>query len=988
MTPGPVLGQKGAGPKIFTIRPDRPFVDVLAQGLLADTAGDPERLADVHILLPTRRAIRALTEAYLRASGGRTVLLPRLTPLGDLEVDELDGDEADAGGLDLPPALSGLRRQALLARLILKLPGRAETPDQALRLAQELARLMDQVTTERLDFRALRDLVPPDHELARHWQITVKFLDVIAKAWPAILAEADCLDGADRRNKVLEGRAAAWRARPPATPVVAAGSTGSIPATADLLAVVAGLPQGSVILPGLDRDMTDEAWAALEPHHPQYGLKQLLGVLGVDRAAVADWAPDVLPGARGARFALFARALRPAAVTGAAAAEADADALDGITRLDTHTVAEESAVIAVALRETLETPGRTAALVTPDRALARRVKAELARWGVAVDDSAGTPLAETRAGAFLRLTAAAVAEEFSPVALLALLKHPLAALGGDPAALRAQARRLETAGILRGIRPAPGIAGLRAALARLAEPGSLPGLADRLDQAAAPLVTAMAARETGARTLAAAHIAFAEALAATDGESGADRLWAGEDGEAASAFMAEVLEAAPGLGALAGRHYPAVLDALLAGRAVRPRWGAHPRLSIWGLLEARLQQADLMVLAGLNEGTWPPEARPSPWMSRPMLADFGLPQPERHIGQTAHDFVQAAMAPEVLLTRAERVEGAPSVPARWLLRLANMIAGTAAETALHARRHLRAWAEALDEPGDFVAPARPLPKPPLDQRPKGLSVTAVETWVRDPYAVYARHVLRLRALDPIDADPGAADRGTLIHKALERFVAAYPRDLPPDAEARLLALGDAVFAEVADRPAVRAFWAPRFRRIVRWFLEQEAARRARGVRPVAWEAKGVLEVPGSFKLTCVADRIDGDPAGGLEIIDYKTGRTPSEKMVKSGFSPQLPLEAAILRAGGFEKAAGAAEALAYWKMSGGRTAGETREMKDVGQLTDDALAGLARRVAFFANPGTPYAPRVKPMFDTDVGTYDHLARVRAWSSVGRGEDGE
>ncbi|MAO54900.1 MAG: double-strand break repair protein AddB [Rhodospirillaceae bacterium] len=1000
MTATPGGGADTSGPKVFTIRPDRPFVDILAQSLLAETADDPERLADYQILLPTRRAIRALRDAFLRAGGGRTVLLPRLTPLGDVEIDELDagGEGAEAGALDLPPALPGMRRQAQLARLIRAVPDRAETPDQALRLAQELARLMDQVATERLDFRDLKTLIPPDHELAEHWQKTVTFLDIVADAWPAHLAEAGCLDGADRRNKVLEQRAEAWRTHPPHTPVIAAGSTGSIPATADLLAVIAGLPQGSVILPGLDRDLSDDAWAALEPHHPQYGLKHLLDRFGIGRGAVADWAPEIDAGTdadgRAARVALFSRALRPAAVTGAAdrpAAGMEAATAAGLARIDCATTAEEASVIALALREALETPGKTAALVTPDRALARRVKAELARWGVTLDDSAGTPLAETPAGAFLRLTAALAAEDFAPVPLLAALKHPKAALGGAPAQLRALARQLETAKVLRGIRPGPGIAGLRAAVANLKEPGALPALVDRLEAAVGDFADLISGREVEPKDLAAAHLAFAEALAAGDDETGAERLWSGEDGEAAAQFMHDVLDAVPNLGTVRGRDYPALLDSLMAGHAVRPAWGAHPRLNIWGLLEARLQQADLMILGGLNEGSWPPEAKPSPWMSRPMLAEFGLPLPERRIGQTAHDFVQAAMAPEVLLTRAERVEGAPSVPARWLLRLGNLISGTPAEHALTARDALKTWAGALDDPGETVTPTRPLPRPPAAMRPTGLSVTQVEKWVRDPYAVYARHVLRLRPLDPIDADPGAGDRGDIVHRALELFIEAHPRDLPPDAERQLIAFGEDVFAQHADRPAVRAFWWPRFLRVARWFLDVERERRERGCRPHAWEAEGSLTLEtgaGPFTLTCIADRIDRDPADGFEIIDYKTGRTPTKPQVESGFSPQLPLEAAVLREGGFEKlAAGEATALAYWKMSGGREAGKVTSLDDARQLTDDAAAGLARRGGFFSDPNTPYAPRVKPMFETDIGDYDHLARVRAWSAAG-GEDGE
>ena len=990
-------GPGSPGPKVFTIRPDRPFVDVLAQSLLDETGGAPEKLADYRILLPTRRAVRALTEAFLRRAGGRTVLLPHLTPLGDLDEEDLAlaGEDAAAGNLDIPPALSGMRRQALLARLILARKDRDDTPDQALRLAQELGRLMDQITTERLDAGRLAELVPTKGDLADHWRITLEFLEIVLPAWPKILEDAGCIDAADRRNRVLAAQAEQWRTTPPAGPVIAAGSTGSIPATADLLAVVASLPQGAVILPGLDTVMTEDAWSALEPHHPQYGLKRLLPVLGCTRADVRDWAPETSPdtAGRGNRFTLLSHALRPAAVTGTLPETSDdrADALRGVSRIDCPTPAEEASIAALLMREALETPGRTAALVTPDQNLARRVKAELQRWNIAVDASAGTPLGETTAGAFLRLTAAMAAEAFAPVALLATLKHPKAAMGLAPARLRALARRLETERVLRGIRPAPGIAGLRAAIAHLDGAQDLDDLINRLAETAQPFCDLLAAGETDLKDLASAHLRLAEALAASDREAGPDRLWSGDDGEAAARFMAEVLEAGPSLGPIRGRDYPALLETLMVGQAVRPAWGAHPRLNIWGLLEARLQHADVMILAGLNEGTWPPEPKPSPWMSRPMLADFGLPQPERRIGLTAHDFVQAAMAPEVVLTRAERVEGAPSVPARWLLRLGNLIDGSDGERGLSERAGMLDWVRTLDDPVAFIAPHRPLPRPPVDMRPQGLSVTQVEKWVRDPYAVYARHILKLKPIDPIDADPGAGDRGNLIHEALEKFVAAHPRDLPADAAERLLALGEAVFAEHADRPAVRAFWWPRFLRIAGWFLETERKRRERGCRPLAWEAEGVLELStaaGSFRLSCIADRIDRDPASGVEIIDYKTGRAPTRPQVETGFSPQLPLEAVILRGGGFAQIkAEDAQGLAYWKMSGGREAGREITMKDVPALIDQAAEGLARRAVLFAHEHTPYAPRVKPMYESDTGDYDHLARVRAWSTMGDDGDG-
>ena len=976
--------------RIFTIPAGLAFVDALAAGLWAEAGGEPAALARATVLLPTRRACRSAREAFLRLRQGRPTLLPRLMALGDMDEDELalaDWRDGESGRLDLPPVLSGLRRQLLLTRLVLALGTPGTTPDHAARLAVELARLLDQVETERLSFNGLADLVPDD--FADHWRITLDFLKIVTERWPAILAAEDGVDAARSRNLLLAAQAEAWRRQPPAGPVVAAGSTGSIPATADLLGVVAGLPLGAVVLPGLDRRADAETRQAYPPSHPQYGMARLLEHFGVAPETVADWPAPGVGGTTPARAALVHRALRPAAALEAPdAGPLDTGALTDVSRIECASEQEEAGAIALVLRQALEDEGRTAALVTPDRGLARRVAAELRRWGVEIDDSAGQPLDRTPPGAFLRLCARMVVDGFTPVPLLAALKHPLAGGGERTAVFRAAIRRLEIK-VLRGPRPAAGLDGLRDALPR--DTPALAPLFDTLDAATRPFAL-LIDRDTAALSdLLRAHVAMAEALAATDRDDGAARLWAGDDGEAAAAFVAELADAGEVLDAVAAASYPALFDTLMAGRVVRPRWGRHPRLNIWGLLEARLQHADVLVLGGLNEGTWPPEAEASPWMSRPMLSRFGLPEPERRIGQTAHDFAQAFSAPRVVLSRATRVGGTPTVPSRWLLRIENLVQGTDLEAAFRPDPHWRGWWSGLDGVADPKPVAAPAPRPPIAARPRRLSVTAVETWIRDPYAIYARRVLGLRPLDPLDAEPGAAERGTIIHKALERFVAAHPGDLPDDALERLVAIGHDVFRETLARPGVRAFWWPRFLRIARWFVEFERRHRSAGLAVAATEVEGRIEIPGPagpFELTARADRIDRRAGGGLRVVDYKTGQTPSWRQLKSGLVPQLTLGAAIAQAGGFEGLdAGTVEELAYLRLSGGRQPGEEKVFaEDVGAVAAEALDGLGRRVAAYDDPATPYLSRPRPMFIGRFGEYDHLARVKEWLS-GRG-DGE
>jgi ATP-dependent helicase/nuclease subunit B len=987
-------------PAVYSIAAGTPFVDALAAGLAQRHGGDPLALSRVTVLLPTRRACRALHEAFLRIGGGAPLLLPAIRPLGDVDEDELVLAAATPGeGFVLPPAMPPLRRLLLLTRLILQGPVANGDAGMAARLAAALADLLDSVATEGLSLDALDGLVPAEH--AAHWQVTLEFLAILRRAWPALLAEEGLLDPGARRVRLIEALAARWRDAPPADPVYVAGSTGSIPATAGLMRLVAHLAQGAVVLPGLDIELDDESWQAVahDPTHPQYGLNQLLARIAVDRAEVDPWPAPGVAGAP-ARSRLLGEALRPAATTDAWRRRAPLpdEAFSGLCRIECEDAQAEAVAVALLLREALDVPGRSAALVTPDRHLARRVAAELGRWGVEVDDSAGLPLGQTPPGVLLRLAAWMIAERAAPVPLLAALKHPLVAAGQDRGRHLALLRRLERR-LLRGPRPAPGFAGLETALAHdeRERGGPLPRWIRAIAAAAQPFAALLARERVAVADLVAAHVRFAEWLASSPGDATGSALWAGDAGEVLHSFVGELVEAAPALGAIDGSGWPGLLEALLAGVAVRPRFGRHPRAFIWGPLEARLQQADLVVLGGLNEGTWPPEPEEDPWMSRPMRQRFGLPPPERRIGLAAHDFVQAAAAPAVALTRAKKVEGAPTVPSRWLLRLDAMLAGDP-RWAAAAGAERQDWPRLLDAPAVAVAAPAPEPRPPLAARPRRLSVTQVETWIRDPYAIFARHILRLEPLEPIDADPGALDRGRVVHEALDAFVRGFPAALPADAEARLIAAGERTFGRLLDRPAVRTFWWPRFLRVARWFVEFERARRAGGLRPLATEIKGelVLAGPGGdFRLIAKADRIDRDAAGALAILDYKTSKPPSPDQVASGLAPQLPLEAAIALAGGFPGITAATVGeLAYIRLKGGEPAGELSRIEperdgavlSATDLAARAQAGLARLIADYDAESTPYLSQPRPQWLRYAGDYDHLARVREWrASLGDGE---
>ena len=950
---------------LFTIAPGTSFVDALAAGLIARHGDDPAGLADVLILVPTRRSAKSLRDAFLRQSDGAALILPRMQPLGDVEEDELalDMPETGADAIDLPPAIPALQRHLLLTRLVRQAGTQvgAGSDEQAARLAQDLARLVDEVATNELDFDNLEELVEGD--LASHWQTTLNFLKIVTDQWPNILAERGLVDPARRRSALLDALAARWRTKPPQTPVIAAGSTGTIPATTRLLATILGLPKGAVVLPGLDRHLDEAAWAAVDAAHPQAALKALLDHLDLAPGDVLDWpAPQdaAIPSGPADRAKVLSQAMLPASATTAwQYLEAPPDrTFDGLSLVVAAHQREEAQIAALIMRETLLTPHRTAALITRDRDLARRTAAELRRWDIEIDDSAGIPLADTVPGNFLRLVATVAAERAAPIPLLSLLKHPLAALAREPAQLRTLARRLERLA-LRGPRPASGFAALKRLLVRHEADAAVIALADELENVFNPLETVLAGQGSF-KDMVGAHIACAEKLAASDNAAGPARLWAGEAGEAANRFAEDLLLHAATLDRTEGRNYAGLIATLMDGHVVRPVIGRHPRLFIWGPLEARLQHADRVILGGLNEANWPPETPADPWMSRPMRAQFGLPPVERRVGQAAHDFAQAAAARDVVLLRSDKAGGSPAVPARWLMRLETLMAAWNKRHLLEADSgRWRVWQALLDRPA-LVEPARPPePAPPVADRPRRLSVTQIDTWLRDPYAVYARFVLGLDALDPLDDDPAAAERGTFIHEALDRFVKTYPDALPDDAAAELLKIGREVLGPTLEQPAVAGFWWPRFERLAGWFVAHEASRRTE-LAAIVTEAKAEMSFPapaGEFTLSAKADRLERRLDGSIGVVDYKTGTVPSKKVLLAGGAPQLPLEAAMIQEGAFaelpERRIGALE---HWQLQGGEPPGKVTGVAgdEADRVARATLDNLKRLVGAFDRPATPY----------------------------------
>ena len=990
--------------RAFTIAPDRPFLKELAATLFDETTrthlfGDAP-LHSAHILLPTRRAARHLAFEFLHlaeAQGQDALLLPRIATLGDLDEDvphlALHPSDDD---LTARPAIDPLARHFHLLKLVRAWTAKTHPDDSGAlnpvklsALVFELEAFLDQAQNEQLDWSRLPDLVP--EELAENWQQTLDFLTIITEAWPAHLAEVDCLDPTERRNRLLADRAARWSSAPPAHPVIAAGSTGSIRATADLLRIIARLPQGAVVFPGLDQTGDAKLWQQIERDvtHPQFGLAQVLAHINIARADVAVW-PSLTDSPQKAdaaahhrRVEQVQRAMVPADATADWASQAASKtALHNLHIVEAPDMQSEAGVIALLMREVLETQDKTAALVTRDRKLARRVAAQLQRWGIGVDDSAGKPLAHGPTAVWLRLILACHDEDFAPVALLALLKHPKSCLAETRAAHMRHVWALEAA-LLRGIRPPAGLDGL----AKTSREAALDTpLIDALTAAFQPIMTLAADADMAQRT--AALLATAAQLAGLDMAVLADD----EEGRALSNLMDNLTAQADLAGPISDADWPALFDMWLARQSLRAQGPTHQRLTIWGPLEARLMQADVMIMGGLNETIWPPMPETGPWLSRPMRHALGMSQPERQIGLAAHDFVQGASAAQVYLTRSAKIDNAPSVAARWLRRLETLYG----KQPRHEQMRLLDWWYRLDHAETNQSIGQPQPCPPVAARPNKLSVTQIETLLHNPYEVYAKKILSLTPWEAVDAGYHAGHRGTLIHAVLENLV-AQGLHLEPDLARHMVELARRLEGDGKDdKDTILTYWQARLTAMGDWLAEHEAARRAQLDKSFV-ESPGQLQlrIDGQdFTLTAKADRIDRLRDGKIDIIDYKTGNVPSQKDVQTHLAPQLTLEAAMAEAAGFDDLGAKPQRvnrLSYWHLTGREPAGKALDIDADAELLDGAIDMVRHLVAGYRDAQRPYGVHIrrKKQGLQSGSAYDHLARLKEWrSDAGDGDAGD
>lgn len=1031
-----------AVPNVFTIAPGQNFATLIVRALLEnrffdlDLTEDPARLADLVIYVPTQRVRRILETAFAEALAPRPAILPRIRPLAE-PGDPLDRlFEAGAGGgiADIAtagaPVIEPIARRFQLLPLIEAwrgglrratsgddapdfAPGATASIRESLALSAALGRLIDEIRIAGVPLDALESAAPPGYDPAHfdtYWEKTRDFLRIAARYWPEQLAELGARDEMDIRIEAIEAEARRLEQAAPATPILVIGSTGSVAATARLMRAVSRLDRGTVVLPGLDLGLDAAGWDTIAAEtatlatrfaHPQAALKRVLAEIGIPREGVRLL--DAESPREAARNRAVSEALRPAeSVNRWRETRAGLDlaaAFDGMALVDAADEREEALAIAILMRETLEDPAASVAFVTADRGLARRVTSELARWHVECEDSAGSSLSEKPVGVLLRLFLR-VAAHRDGGSVLALLRHPLVRIGFDAVEIAHLADALDII-VFRGRHFAPVMALTERVRHALAHPSNHPHEAEariapetrqRLHDLAAALEAVLAPflPEAAPRPIADFAVDLVETLAQlTRDSAGALALDLDPDGGELVELLGEI-----GAHGQSCHLVPAALggalEVFLSGHPVPPARGGHPRAAILGPLEARLVAADRVIVGGLNEGSFPPIAEEDPFLNRAMRLDLGLQPPERRIGQSAHDFAMLAGSREVFLTRAARAGGQPAIPSRFLRRL-EAFAGETDWKAVRARGgKTLTLARLLDEPATYAPTAAPEPIPAAPRVPEKLSITEIETLRRDPYAIYARHILRLAPLGPIEPMLDGRERGTLLHACLEDYAATDPPREPALAEAALRAIGEKRFEEIRHESELYHFWWQRFEAIIADFVAFDRARRDAGHR-ILTEVRGKLPLPlptgDSVMISGKADRFEVDASGKLAIFDYKSGAPPGIGTIELGLAPQLPITAALAMRGAFRAVpapTGIAE-LAHVTIGGGDPL-ETKAVGSGKMPLDGIITGnwqrLESELTALARGENPYVSRLAPAFRDREGDYDHLARVREWHATG------
>ena len=928
---------------IYTIPPWESFVDVLAKQLLQEIK-DPIELCNYIILLPNRRACREFMTSLVAYNHKKLLFEPMVFPFGDINLELINPELALS--LSDREIITSSQRQALLMQLLSRhqkftsskksFSGQAK---QNAVLADKLASLIDTANWEGVPLINIQSIVPED--MAAHWEVVLDFLKIVYDFWPEILNEMNKIEASSHKPNIMNNLAQFWNERGSKFNIIAAGSTGSIPATAGLIKAVANLPNGRVFLPGLDKQMSDDKWDRIDIFHHQYNLKKLSQFIGVDRAQIELISDHNSNPIGESREALITVVLSPLGFK-AESRISNTRALEDFNIIECQDPAQEAKLIALIMQEVIKQSDKTVALITPDRALVKRVNHELKRWDLRADDSGGNALIETMEADLIDKILEFGADIKNLNKFFALFKNGLIAseaISMYEQELNLQNLKLSPLEILQTSAP-----DLFAKCKNIfEEKNTLKKYLYDIIQVAENLV---------------------------------ESIWLNENGIELRKILDDIIDNLELYPEISKYEFPEFLRYEISKSTVRVPAGFHPRLFIYGAIEARTQKADVVIMSGLNEGTWPASISSDPWLNRSMRLELALPLPEGRFGLSSHDFVQGFCAKEVYLTRSQKSAGAPTVPCRWFLKLKTYLEGPGVSISSERSNQLLSWARQLDNPLSIKPCSRPCPNPPVTVRPKKLSVTQIEKLITDPYSIYAYKILDLKPTVQDEASYERRIRGTIAHEILENV---FTNQKEVTSQAIMELAYEKTIHHLPDSPRNK-YWLDRFETTAVWLANLHKFK-ARSIDKIHAEIMGYIQFENGFTLTARADRIDQNKDGSVDIIDYKTGVVPTKTQVLSGHKPQVLLEALILLQGGFNEVRfqtiGSCE---FWKIGGGKKPGEILDIPEIdADKIVEAQENLNNLISKYIFSNIPFYSIPRPLFAPVYNDYEHLARVKEWS---------
>ena len=962
-------------PRVFGIPLGSDYPREFVNGLTQRYADrPPHEIARINVIVNTARMRSRLVEIF---SEQKSVLLPRLHLIGDLK-NFAHGDFAAYETNTLGEKFELIR---LVSGLLNAQPNFA--PKSSLfSLSDSLQSLMNEIVEEGVSANDLIELNVQDQ--SGHWRNALEFLKIIFGYLDNQNGQIAASSLKDQKDKLTKN----WSNNPILDPVYVLGSTGSRKPTLDLMAAVCNLPKGHIILPGFDFDAPQSMWSHLlsdraSEDHPQYRLAKVVETCGTQPKDVANWTTATI---NTDRSSLISLSLRPAPVTDSWMREGPKlanliQATEDITLLEATSKRQEALAIALRLRKAID-DGITATLITPDREISRYVSSIMTRWDITPDDSAGIPLSLTPVGRFLRETATLLSDNVKTSQIFAILKHPLCHNGNNRGEHLRLTRDLEL--FLRK----DGIVSLTPDLMKeWSEKQSSQLAAQWTDWFLQCFVNLLEPGVQSFATWLQKHIALSDNIAngSDDTNAGEKQFWQGASGAPIRQIIDRLNETNETTLKCELRDYIGIFKGLLAQDSLRETTTTHPRVLIWGTLEARVQGADLYILSGLNEGTWPEIGDSDPWLNRQMRKDAGLRVPERKIGLSAHDYQQLICQKNVWITRSIRSNDAETVPSRWVNRLLNLLNGLPNQQGPIALEHMRKrganWLELSESVDNALndefskSTMRPAPCPPLSARPKSLAVTDIRTLIRDPYSIYAKHILRLRRLNPLNAIPDARMRGTIVHEVLENYFHEWPNLSENQRRERFAEILEANLHRSVPWPSTQVFWRNRLDNVTNWLIDGEIERR-KTAQPIGFEASGRLEIPDlNFSVRAIADRIDQRSDGSLVIYDYKTGAAPTERQ-QLFFDKQLYLLALLAEQSGFKNIEPNAVYSAAFIGLG--TPPKVVKMPSEKERIDTAYQKLRQLISRYQETDQGYTARRALFKSDDFSDYDHLSRYGEW----------